>query len=130
VTTFIGAEDHDRYDRNDFYWTYHKYQGRPLTLDMFLQSLRHVLAFHLVLVTEWLDSSAPLIEEVLGWHTPPKQVLPHESSVAKRDASYRRVPIREVIGEADYAFVTEENIFDLLLFHIAQRLYLERLHHC
>jgi hypothetical protein len=130
VTTFIGAEDHERYDSGDFYWTYHKYQGRPLTLDLFRQSLRHLLAFHLVLVTEWLAASPPLIEEVLGWTTPPRQVLPHESNAAKRDASYRRVPVREAVGEADYAFVSNENAFDLLLFHLAQRIFLERLHHC
>lgn len=97
---------------------------------MFLQSLHHILTFHLVLVTEWLDTSPPLIEEVLGWKTPPKPVLPHENSVAKRDGSYRKIPIREVIGEEDYRYVLEENVFDLLLYRIVQRVYLERLHHC
>jgi hypothetical protein len=117
-------------NKGDFYWSYHKYQKIPLTYELFLQSLHHVLTFHLVLVTEWLDTSPPLIEEVLGWKTPPKPVLPHESNAAKRDGSYRKIPIREVIGEEDYRYVLEENIFDLLLYRIAQRVYLERLHHC
>lgn len=101
-----------------------------MTYEMFLASLKNILSFHLVLVTEWLDTSPPLIEEVLGWKTPPKQVLPHESNAARRDANYRKIPIKEVVGEVDYRFVLHENIFDLLLFHLVKRIYLERLHHC
>ena len=84
----------------------------------------------MVLITEWLDSSPPLIEEILGWKIPPKQILPHESNAIKRNESYKKITIKELIGENDYNFILNENIFDLLLHQIMQRLYLERLHSC
>lgn len=84
----------------------------------------------MVLITEWLDSSPVLTEQVLGWKVPPKKVLPHASSVAKRNESYSKIPIKEVIGEVDYNYALYENIFDLLLYQIMKRLYLERLHSC
>ena len=85
--------------------------------------------FHIVLVTDWLEFAPPVIEDVLGWKTPPKKVLPHASQ-ANRDANYKRVPIVEVIGQQDYDFVLEENVFDLLFYQCMQRLFLERLHSC
>lgn len=97
---------------------------------MFLQSLKNLLTFHLVLITEWLDSSPLLTEEVLGWKVPPKKVLPHESNFAKRNSSYTKISIKDLIGENDYNYALYENIFDLLLYNIMKKLYLERLHSC
>jgi hypothetical protein len=82
VKTFIGDPD-PRPPRNkgDFYWTYHKYQRKPLTWGQFSMSLHNLRRFHVLLVTEWLDSSPPLLLQALGWTSPPKQVLPHEVQV-------------------------------------------------
>lgn len=93
TTTFIGdnaetakQQAHDLVQSprkyQDFYWTYHQYQAHPrqgkaeqgLTLQQFEQSLATVRGFHLVLVTEWLNSASKEIDEVLGWKHPPKRV--------------------------------------------------------
>lgn len=89
IKTFTGDPD-PRPPRNkgDFYWTYHKYQRKPLTWGQFSMSLHNLRRFHVLLVTEWLDSSPPLLRQSLGWTSPPKQVLPHEVQVATADDNY------------------------------------------
>lgn len=85
TTTFIGepaetpekqAHDlaHSPRKYQDFYWTYHQFQKQSMTLEMFQKSLRTVRGFHLVLVTEWLNSASSEIDDVLGWKVPPKRV--------------------------------------------------------
>jgi hypothetical protein len=126
VSTFEGTEDGvEPKHKGDFYWTYHKFWNKPMTWDMFAKATLNIRRFHLILITEWLDSSSVLLNRVLGWHVPPKQVLPHESQ-ALRD-THRSVGARASLSEADYNRITEENIFDLLFFHIVKRIYLERL---
>jgi hypothetical protein len=126
VKTFIGSEDaHPPSNTGDFYWTYHKFQKQPITWDLFVRSLRNFRRFHVILVTEWLDSSVPLIERVLGWKTPPKQVLPHEVQAVR--ATKKSLAAKDILPPDDYAAVLKENVFDLLFFTIAKRIYLERL---
>ena len=85
TTTFIGdpAESAEQQERDlalaprkyqDFYWTYHPYQQRPLSWEQFEKALCTVRTFHLVLVTEWLNSAAKEIDAVLGWKVPPQRV--------------------------------------------------------
>jgi hypothetical protein len=88
TTTFLGEEiaaaeqQHTHGSRlfKDFYWSYHKYNpdkkkgGQHISYQQFEQSLATVRAFHLVLVTEWLNSASGEIDEVLGWKIPPKRV--------------------------------------------------------
>jgi hypothetical protein len=83
VKTFVGEKDSiiPKNFKGDFYWTYSKYQKRALTLPMFMDALTNLRKFNLILVTEWMSSSNRLIETVLGWKIPPKQVLPHEVQV-------------------------------------------------
>lgn len=83
--TFIGepAETAEEQQKNlvqsprryqDFYWSYHQFRQQPLVWEQFNQSLSTVRGFHLVLVTEWLNSASKEIEDVLGWKIPPKRV--------------------------------------------------------
>jgi hypothetical protein len=51
----------------DFYWSYHKYQKTKITWELFQKSLINLRKFNLILITEWLDSSASMIDNVLGW---------------------------------------------------------------
>ena len=85
TTTFIGenaeTEEKQAHDLihspnkyKDFYWTYHQFQNKPITWTMFEKSLTTVCKFHLVLITEWLNSASSEIEKVLGWKIPPKRV--------------------------------------------------------
>jgi hypothetical protein len=85
TTTFIGdnaesaeqqAHDltHSPRKYQDFYWSYHQYQRRPLTWEMFEKALVTVRGFHVVLVTEWLNSASKQIDDVLGWKVPPRRV--------------------------------------------------------
>jgi len=130
VNTFEGtADDKSKLPQpktGDFYWTYHKFRKTPVTLSMFLRSLENVRRFDLVLVTEYLEVSSSLIEKVLGWKAPPKQVLPHEIQAVR--SSHKNIPAKELLPPADYKVVAEENVFDLLLFEISKRIFLERLH--
>ena len=84
VKTFIGQVDKSvpKNYAGDFYWTYHKYHRKPWTYTMFMQALNNLRRFHVILVTEWLSSSSPVIQHYLNWKIPPRQVLPHEAQVS------------------------------------------------
>jgi len=126
VTTFIGTEDeHPPANKGDFYWTYHKFWKKPITLKLFLKALTNVRRFNLVLVTEYLDFAAPMIESVLGWRVPPKQVLPHEVQAVRKE--HKNIPASVRMASDKYAVVCRENVFDLLLFSLSKRIFLERL---
>ena len=126
VTTFIGNEDpNPPTNKGDFYWTYHKYWKKPITLELFLKALHNVRRFNLVLVTEYLVYSVPLIEAVLGWKQAPKQVLPHEVQAVR--ANKKNIPASARMAPDKYAIACRENALDLLLFSLAKRIYLERL---
>lgn len=155
VKTFLGEVDPSPPESRtkglggDFYWTYHKFNAREkmrrsmrvsaaadspasftpaVSWEEFSTAVEHLRRFHVVLVMEWLDSSGPLVERALGWTVPPRQVLPHEGQAARADK--RSKAAREALPAADYEYLLEENAFDLLLYHIGRRLYLERLHQC
>ena len=125
VTTFFGEEDkHPPANKGDFYWTYHKFWKKPITLQMFLKSVENVRKFNLLLVTEFLDYSVPLLDEVLGWKVPPKQVLPHEVQAMR--AVKKNIPASARMAPDVYAAVCRDNVFDLLLFDLVKRIFLER----
>ena len=77
VRTFIGDVD-NKLPKNlgEFYWTYRKYDKVPITWNMFQKAVNNLLRFNLILVMDWLEEedSIELVQKVLGWKTPPKQV--------------------------------------------------------
>eukprot|EP01038_Epipyxis_sp_PR26KG_P016542 gene16542-22583_t len=126
VKTFVGTQDkYPPINTGNFYWTYHKYNKQKITWEMFQLALKNLRQFHLVLVTEWLNESAPLIESVLGWKTPPKQVLPHEVQAVRGNKKSKKAA--DNIPPQDYDYLRTENSFDLLFFELSKRLFLERI---
>jgi len=126
VKTFIGQTDaHPTTNLGDFYWTYRKYENRKITWDMFYNALQNFLKFHIILVLEWIESAPILLDDSLGWKVPPKQVLPHEGMAPR--AVKKSLTAASVLSPEDYEFMIKDNIFDMLFFSIAKRIYLERL---
>ena len=144
TTTFIGRTDAEIAEpkTSDFYWTYHKFnkhtskkslRGSPLLVinnpgvvwEDFFEAVTNIRRFQVILITEWLDFAPPIIENQLGWKTPPKHVLPHEiqaiRTVKKSKVAKSMLPLEE------YEIISEENCLDLLLYEIAKRIFLERL---
>jgi hypothetical protein len=83
VNTFVGDKDDvvpNNY-KGDFYWTYHKFWKKSVTFESFMKAVRNIRKFNLLLITEWLSTATPLVDDVLGWTVPPRQVLPHEVQV-------------------------------------------------
>jgi hypothetical protein len=129
VKTFEGTSDkYPPSNKGDFYWTYHKYYNNKelqMTWPLFNKALNNIRKFDLILITEWLNTSESLIHNVLGWKNPPRQVLPHEVQAIRTEK--KSIQSKEAISKEDYNIMLEENIFDLLFFHICKRIYLERL---
>lgn len=92
------------------------------------------LIFEKKLYIEWIDGSSEIIEKTLGWTVPPKQVLPHEVQALRgkkgEDGKKKSLKAKDLLSNEEYMYLIRDNIFDLLLFHIAKRIYLERLHGC
>ena len=125
-TTFWGLPDTSvpRNANSDFYWTYHKFSRMPLDWAFFSRSLLNIRSFHLLLVTEYLDFSGPMIQKTLGWASPPKQVLPHEVQAPRQQK--KNVPARSLMPIDDYREIAAENVVDILLFDVVRRIWLER----
>lgn len=133
VNTFIGERDTKWHgNKGDFYWTYHKFQRRQITWKSFSTALTNLRKFHLILVLEWINSSHEIIRETLAWFIPPKQVLPHESQAlrAGKTGKKKSLSAKESIPPEDYLYLIKDNIYDLLFFHLAKRIYLERIFKC
>jgi hypothetical protein len=75
---------------------------------------------------EWLNFAHPIIERMLHWKVPSKQVLPHEVQAVR--ANKKSLRAKDTIPKADYDFIVQENIYDLLLYHIIARIFMERLY--
>mgnify|MGYP005995068173 CR=1 FL=1 len=70
------------------------------------------------------------------------QVLPHQNQASRKAADMDALVlsvqgggdfesyVEEKVGRDVYKEISLDNIFDVLLFHCAKRLYLERLHDC
>jgi hypothetical protein len=124
-STFIGVKDRTPpTNRGDFYWTYHKYQAKPITYEMFQQSMENLRKFHVILITEWLNTSVPILERTLHWKSPPKQVLPHEVQAVRADKRLKSA--KDILPPHDYEAIIAENALDVLFFHITKRIYMER----
>jgi uncharacterized protein YgiM (DUF1202 family) len=82
--------------------------------------------FSLVLILEWvnLPISEQLIEDKLGWAKPVEQVLPQQAVVKREDT--RSATVWESVSYHEYMEVARENVFDILFFEIAKRIFLER----
>lgn len=136
VKTFLGEVDPvvDDMKKGDFYWTYHKFnrreklreqQGLPVvSWEEFESALNHFRQFHLILVMEWLATSGPYIEKLLDWKVPPKQVLPHEVQAKRQDKKSKAS--KDMVSAEEYKYLREQNVFDILFFEIAKRIYAER----
>ena len=128
IKTFEGSPDSRIAEAgtSDFYWTYHKFNKRSISWEMFSKALRNIMRYHLIFVTEWLEpSSTVVLNKTIHWNIPPKQVLPHEVQ-AKREKK-KSLHAEEAIPKEDYNYLLLENLLDLLYFKCVQRVYLERL---
>ena len=90
------------------------------------RSISTLRQFHLVLQMDWLNENAThgITEDVLGWRVPPKKVLPHESQARRKG---KTATAQEALGKEDYDFLLTDNAFDLLMYHVARRISLERM---
>lgn len=133
--TFIGDEDSIPLDmKADFYWTYHKYYDHQRNIDLryhltwedYLKAIDTLSSFSLILILEWIksDVSHQIIDRILGWPVPPKQVLPHEVQ-AIRDVK-KSVSVQDRLTPSEYITIAKENAIDLLFFDIAKRMFIER----
>ena len=141
VKTFLGDRDPHDYNENTadnnnnnykkpnyqpFYWSYHRYQRLVISYSQFIKAVNNFRRFHMILVMEWLktDSVNTVLQKTLGWTSPPRQVLPHE--VQARRQNKKSLTAKEILSPQEYNIMIEENIFDLLFFYIAKRIYVER----
>jgi hypothetical protein len=128
IKTFEGSPDTKiaQPKTGDFYWTYHKFNNREITWEMFVSALRNIMKFQVIFVTEWLDATSPIVlNHTLGWTVPPKKVLPHEVQALRGNA--KSITAEQAIPPDDYNYLLLENALDLLFFRCVQRIYLERL---
>jgi len=127
VRTFEGEED-PRPPANigEFYWTYRKYNQRPVSWQAMVDAVANLRKFHVLMVLDWMDKpqTLDLLKRELGWTSPPKQVLPHEVQAVRQVKTSTKaidsMPIQ------DFVFTQKENIFDLLLFEVVKHIYIER----
>ncbi|CAM9814042.1 unnamed protein product [Ectocarpus sp. 12 AP-2014] len=111
---------------NDLSWSYHKFNRWKdkvtwKDLKMAMEILRR---FNLILILEFVDDEMWALEEALGWTQARKQVLPHENQ-AKREVK-KSISAKEALPSGVWSEILSANVFDLLLFHWAKRMYLER----
>ncbi|CAM9726146.1 unnamed protein product [Ectocarpus sp. 12 AP-2014] len=111
---------------NDLSWSYHKFNRWKdkvtwKDLEMAMEILRR---FNLILILEFVDDEMWALEEALGWTQARKQVLPHENQ-AKREVK-KSISAKEALPSGVWSEILSANVFDLLLFHWAKRMYLER----
>ncbi|KAG5175751.1 hypothetical protein JKP88DRAFT_337460, partial [Tribonema minus] len=140
VKTFCGAENPTPTDlekikdkkgavryTKDLLWSWRKFKswGKEVKWDDFLFAIDALRRFHLVLITELMDDGHPMIEEVLGWRQPPKLVRPHEK-MAHRKKGEAPSLAREGLTLDEWNLLADGNAFDLLFYHYARRIYLER----
>ncbi|CAM9510586.1 unnamed protein product [Choristocarpus tenellus] len=71
-----------------------------------------------------LDDSEWALKEVFGWEQPPRQVLPHENQALR--GSKLSVKAKDAVPKEVWEEVLSANAFDVLLYHWARRMYLER----
>lgn len=142
IKTFVGYREPDDYedssrnvknpskkrlpDYQHFYWSYQRYRKLDITYQHFEKALFNLRQFHVILIMEWLsmDASVIMIQKILKWKTPPRQVLPHEVQAVRKNK--KSLPAKDIMSESDYNVLITENIFDLLFFYIAKRIYVER----
>jgi hypothetical protein len=112
----------------DLLHTYRKFKPwrKKVPWEDFERAVDALRRFNLVLILELTDAADPLVHETLGWKAPARQVRPHEKAAPYRadKASHRA---REALEPAVYDFFAAANAFDLLLYHWARRMFLERL---
>ncbi|CAM9914593.1 unnamed protein product [Ascophyllum nodosum] len=110
----------------DLSWSYHKFNswGQKVTWDNFLSAIEILERFNLILMLDFVDDEMWALEEALGWTQQRRVVLPHEKQAVRKDK--KSIPAREALDEDVWAETVQSNVFDLLLFHWAKRMYLER----
>eukprot|EP00904_Undaria_pinnatifida_P002101 jgi/Undpi1/11892/HiC_scaffold_4.g01591.m1 len=110
----------------DLSWSYHKFNswGEKVTWTDFRAAVENLRRFNLILVLDFVDDEMWALEEALGWKQARKQVLPHERQAVRADK--KSVSAREALPSEVWAETLRTNAFDLLLFHWAKRMYLER----
>jgi hypothetical protein len=108
------------------YWPYPQRDKMPIHWEYFARAIDNLSKFSLVLILEWINLpiSQQLIEDKLGWAKPVEHVMPR-ADMFKRNMSQPE-SIWENVSISDYNEVARENVFDILFFEIAKRIFLER----
>ncbi|KAG5178646.1 hypothetical protein JKP88DRAFT_346923 [Tribonema minus] len=130
-------------------WSWRKFKdwGHDVEWDAFARAVDALRRFHLVLVTELMDGAGGPIEAALGWEQPPQLVRPHEKHLVRPHEKHVSLPsgllaslaapawrngtapssARDSLSAAAWQDLAEANAFDLVLYHWARRLFLERM---
>uniref|UniRef100_A0A7S3Y0B9 Uncharacterized protein n=1 Tax=Heterosigma akashiwo TaxID=2829 RepID=A0A7S3Y0B9_HETAK len=119
----VGPRGKPRF-QGQFYWTYRKFDRRAWAWEDFRRAQELLLRFNLVLVLEWIDYSVDMIDRVLGWKEPPKQVLPWNNNQRKNTTSWSA---KANIPEQELLKMKANNALGLLLYHWVKRIVAERL---
>eukprot|EP00903_Cladosiphon_okamuranus_P017092 g15749.t1 len=118
----FGVPKHEK----DLSWSYHKFNswGDKVTFKDLKRSMEILQRFHLILVLDFVDDEMWALKEALGWEAPRKQVLPHERQAVR--ANKKSISAKEALPSEVWSEILNANVFDVLLFHWAKRMYLER----
>ncbi|CAN0381198.1 unnamed protein product [Ectocarpus sp. 12 AP-2014] len=110
----------------DLSWSYHKFNHwkDKVTWKDLKMAMEILRKFNIILILEFVDDEMWALEEALGWTQARKQVLPHENQ-AKREVK-KSISAKKALPSGVWSEILSANVFDLLLFHWAKRMYLER----
>eukprot|EP00752_Nemacystus_decipiens_P012166 g10785.t1 len=110
----------------DLSWSYHKFNPwkDKVSWEALKTSMEVLMRFHLILVLDFVDDEMWALNEALGWDAARKQVLPHERQAVR--VSKKSISAREALPSEVWSEIVNANVFDVLLFQWAKRMYLER----
>jgi hypothetical protein len=127
LTTELGYELRNI---SDWYWTYRQYTDTVITLDMFERAIKNLSKFTSILILEWINERATMevLHQLFGWTRIPTKVIPNAKEF-HIDHRYAR-PLAESVTREEYRFVAMENVYDMLLYHICRRMFLNQYKKC
>ncbi|CAM9519665.1 unnamed protein product, partial [Hapterophycus canaliculatus] len=112
---------------SDLSWSYHKFnpwKDKQVSWEDLRSAIEVLQKFHLILVLDYVEDEMWALEEALGWKQARKQVLPHERQAVRENK--KSIPAKEALSNEVWTEILHANVFDLLLFQWAKRIYLER----
>jgi hypothetical protein len=96
-----------------------------ITWDVFLRAIKTLSRFS-IMIMEWIDTpeAVRVLEEDLGFKQQPKLILPYE--INNRVNRTALVPLTKLLTSEEYHDLAKKNMYDLLFYHVARRMFLER----